>query len=65
MIIVSCEDENSDIDINNVDNNDDGKNKKYSLTIVTSPQDGGIITPQSGTFNSGENVSITAKPNEG
>tara|TARA_B100002051_G_scaffold264674_1_gene289798 strand:- start:670 stop:2289 length:1620 start_codon:yes stop_codon:yes gene_type:complete len=65
LIIVSCEDENSDIDINNVDNNDDGKNKKYSLNIVASPQDGGIITPQSGTFNSGENVGITAKPNEG
>ena len=37
----------------------------YTLSTLVSPQGGGTVTPSSGTFDEGTNVSVESTPNEG
>lgn len=50
FIFISCSTENTPV---------------YTLTTTTSPSDGGEITPNAGTFEEGDAVSLKAIPNEG
>ncbi len=38
---------------------------KYTLNITASPTEGGLVNPQSGSYNPGETVTILASPNPG
>lgn len=40
-------------------------NKTYTLTTTVSPTEGGSISPSSGTFTEGEQISLTATPSQG
>ena len=37
---------------------------KYTLNVTASPAEGGLVNPQSGSFNPGERVTIIASPNQ-
>ena len=51
------------------DSGDDGDDPPvtttYTLSTTASPQQGGSVTPSSGTFDEGENVSVEAQANDG
>ncbi len=37
---------------------------KYTLNVTASPTEGGLVNPQSGSYNPGERVTILASPNQ-
>ena len=37
---------------------------KYTLNVTASPTEGGLVNPQSGSYNPGEQVTILASPNQ-
>jgi surface protein len=41
---------------------EDGEKQQYTLTVETSPSEGGTVSPASGSFDSGETVSLSATP---
>ncbi|MDZ7757103.1 InlB B-repeat-containing protein [Rhodohalobacter sp.] len=51
------------------DSGDDGDDPPvtttYTLSTTASPQQGGSVTPSSGTFDENENVSVSAQANDG
>ncbi len=44
---------------------DDDDPQQFSLVVSVSPDDGGTVTPSSGTFDDGEEVTLSAIPAEG
>ena len=37
---------------------------RYTLTVTANPSEGGLVNPQTGTYNAGQSVNIIASPND-
>lgn len=47
------------------DNGGNGETTEYSLTVTTSPSEGGSVNPEEGTYSEGTEVEVEASSNEG
>jgi uncharacterized repeat protein (TIGR02543 family) len=47
------------------DENDQDEPTEYSLSVLTNPSDGGSVDPESGTYDEGEEMEVTATPADG